>query len=509
MPPTALPYRPLSLRCLTLGGFIFAVLFLLLAFVSCTKSSSDWQALREEANELFNGQQYQEALDVYEKALSKAQGKDRLVLRQDIIDCHQALGNQTKARELLKTQLEEAHAAGDEQMKAEAMRTLGMQIYDTGDKQTAYDYMTQAVSLMEESDAADAPYLLAYYHYELMKRRAVDEDYAQALIDSKAVEANLLKSEEPEKGENMLVRTLATRAYLYYMTDSTSKADSTYSLWQQHHPMTVSNERDICPYLTSRGRYQEVVEIQRRYVEWVREKKGQWTASERTSKYQMAEAEAALGHGDEAFLLLKESYEINDTLLARQAEENAQELDAIYQNQLKTEQISRLRLWVIILGGLLAALSIILLVYRVKTVRKRKNKAIIDVVRNMSQPEALATTTESKDAESTRFAAFDHTVEQGRLYTQSDLSREMLSDLMGVDRTTFSRIIQEQSGCKNLKDYLNQKRMRLAEQLLRQHPDYTIEAIAGDCGLTLTTFKRLCKDMHGMSPSDYRKSLLQ
>jgi len=85
----------------------------------------------------------------------------------------------------------------------------------------------------------------------------------------------------------------------------------------------------------------------------------------------------------------------------------------------------------------------------------------------------------------------------------------MLADLMGVDRTTFSRIIQEQSGCKNLKDYLNQKRMRLAEQLLRQHPDYTIEAIANDCGLTLTTFKRLCKDMHGMSPSDYRKSLLQ
>ncbi len=97
MPPTALTYRPLSLRCLTLGGFIFAVLFLLLAFVSCTKSSSDWQALREEANQLYNGQQYQEALDAYEAALSKAQGNDRLTLRQDMIDCYQALGNQTKA----------------------------------------------------------------------------------------------------------------------------------------------------------------------------------------------------------------------------------------------------------------------------------------------------------------------------------------------------------------------------------------------------------------------------
>jgi len=488
-----------------------AALFIVLAFISCTDGPSDWQALREEANELYNRQQYQEALGKYEKALAKAQGNDRLVLRQDIIDCHQALGNQTKARELLKTQLAEAHAAGDIQMEAEAMKTLGLQIYDTGDKQTAYDYMTQAVRLMEKSDAADSPYLLAYYHYELMKRRAVDEDYAQALIDAKAVEKYLAQSPQPEKGEPML-------------------ADSIYGVWQQHLPMAVSNERDICPYLTSRGRYQEVVEIQRRYVEWVREKKGQWTASERTSKYQMAEAEAALGHGDEAFRLLKESYEINDTLLARQAEENAQELDAVYQNQLKTEQISRQRLWIIILGGIAAVLAVMLLAYRIKTVRKRKNKAIIDVVRNMQAspspsegggvglhdstdvPSSSGNQTSPPSeglGEASRFATFDRTVEQGRLYTQSDLSREMLADLMGVDRTTFSRIIQEQSGCKNLKDYLNQKRMRLAEQLLRQHPDYTIEAIAGDCGLTLTTFKRLCKDMHGMSPSDYRKSLLQ
>ena len=486
-----------------------AALFIVLAFISCTDGPSDWQALREEANELYNRQQYQEALGKYEKALAKAQGNDRLVLRQDIMDCHQALGNQTKVRELLKTQLEEAHAAGDIQMEAEAMKTLGLQIYDTGDKQTAYDYMTQAVRLMEKSTAEDTPYLLAYYHYELMKRRTVDEDYAQALIDAKAVEKYLAQSPQPEKGEPMLVRTLGTMAYLYYMTDSTSKADSTYGLWQQHQPMTVSNERDICPYLTSRGRYQEVVEIQRRYVEWVREKKGQWTASERTSKYQMAEAEAALGHGDEAFRLLKESYEINDTLLARQAEENAQELEAFYQNQLKTEQISRQRLWIIILGGIVAVLTVLLLVYRIQAVRQRKNKAIVDVARSMADPTTDTLKPELADSEAARFATFDHTVEQGRLYTQSDLSREMLADLMGVDRTTFSRIIQEQSGCKNLKDYLNQKRMRLAEQLLRQHPDYTIEAIAVDCGLTLTTFKRLCKDMHGMSPSDYRKSLLQ
>ena len=293
-------------------------------------SSSESETLREEANELYNDKQYQEALGKYEKALAKAQGNDRLVLRQDIIDCHQALGNQTKVRELLKTQLEEAHAAGDIQMEAEAMNTLGLQIYETGDKQTAYDYMTQAVRLMEKSTAEDAPYLLAYYHYVLMKRRTVDEDYAQALIDAKAVEKYLAQSPQPEKGEPMLVRTLGTMAHLYCMTDSTAKADSIYGVWQQHLPMAVSDERDICPYLTHRGRYQEVIDIQRRHVEWVREKKGKWTDSELTAKYQMAEAEAALGHGDEAFRLLKESYEINDTLLARQAEENLKKISDYY-----------------------------------------------------------------------------------------------------------------------------------------------------------------------------------
>ena len=512
MPPFTQTYLPDATRRRVArggGGWRFLYLYILCAMLTLTAcggggKADDWQALREEANELYNGKQYQEALGKYEKALAKAQGNDRLVLRQDIIDCYQVLGNQTKARELLKTQLAEAHAAGDSQMEAEAMLNLGMQIYDTGDKQTAYDYMTQAVRLMEKSDAADAPYLLAYYHYVLMKRRALDEDYAQALIDSKAVEANLQKSEEPKKGENMLVRALATRAYLYCEMDSTSKADSTYGLWQHHLPMAVSNERDICPYLTHRGRYQEVIDIQRRHVEWVREKKGKWTDSELTAKYQMAEAEAALGHGDEAFRLLKESYEINDTLLARQAVANAQELEAVYQNQLKTEQISRLRLWVIVLVAVLAVLAVVTLVVRLSRLRERKNRAIVNVVRNLTNTDPTHI-----PADASRFATFDRTVEQGQLYTQSDLSREMLSDLMGVDRTTFSRIIQEQSGCKNLKDYLNQKRMRLAEQLLRQHPDYTIEAIAVDCGLTLTTFKRLCKDMHGMSPSDYRKSLLQ
>ena len=481
---------------------IIVLLSLLSIFAGCTADEpAGWEQLREQANELYNDQQYQEALEAYTRALAAAEGKDRLLVRQDIIDCYQVLGDQTKARELLKTQLEEAHAVGDSQMEAEALLTLGMQIYDTGDKASGYDYMAQAVALMEQSDAHDAPYLLAYYHFVLMKRRAADHDNALAIAHSKAVEASLARSEDPAKGEQMLVRSIAMRAFLYCETDSTAQADSLYGVWQHHQPVAIASERDICPYLMSRGRYREAFDIQQRYVDWVREKKGPWTAAERTSKYAMAEAAAALGRGDDAYRLLRESYEINDTLQTRQAEENAQELDAVYQSQLKTEQISRLRLWVIVLGGLLAVVLVGVLVVRLRRLRLRKDRAIISVAKTLTPPIA-------DHADATRFAAFDRAVEQGRLYTQPDLSREMLADLMGVDRTTFSCIIREQSGCQNMSDYLNQKRLRLAEQLLREHPNYTVQAIMQDSGFSSkSNFIRLFRETYGTTPSEFRKNM--
>ncbi|MBQ9676653.1 MAG: AraC family transcriptional regulator [Prevotella sp.] len=109
------------------------------------------------------------------------------------------------------------------------------------------------------------------------------------------------------------------------------------------------------------------------------------------------------------------------------------------------------------------------------------------------------------EAEATRFAAFDRAVKQGRLYTQQGITREKLCELMGVDRTTFSRIIRKYSGCQNMNDYLNQKRLRYAEQLLRQYPNYTINAIMQDSGFaTKSTFTQLFKKVYGMTPSEFR-----
>lgn len=104
-----------------------------------------------------------------------------------------------------------------------------------------------------------------------------------------------------------------------------------------------------------------------------------------------------------------------------------------------------------------------------------------------------------------RFQYFNEQVESRKLYTQHGISRDDLCRVMGVDRTTFSRIIAEQSGCQNLADYLNKKRLAYATELMRRYPHYTLQAIMTDCGFSnKMTFTRVFKETFGMTPSEYR-----
>ena len=105
------------------------------------------------------------------------------------------------------------------------------------------------------------------------------------------------------------------------------------------------------------------------------------------------------------------------------------------------------------------------------------------------------------------FRWMDTDVDRELLFTRPDLSRETLSGLMGgVNHTRFARIIREQGGARNMKEYINRKRMNYVVELMRKYPNYSLEAIAQDCGIaSSTSFNRLFRAFYGMSPSDFKK----
>lgn len=130
--------------------------------------------------------------------------------------------------------------------------------------------------------------------------------------------------------------------------------------------------------------------------------------------------------------------------------------------------------------------------------------------RTYTVPENTVTPAVLSDADAVhqRFLRFDEVVEARKLYTQPGISRDDLCRVMHVDRTTFSRIIAEHSGCQNLADYLNRKRMTEAVRLMHLHPNYTLQAIMDECGYTnKMTFNRVFRSTYGMPPSEYRKRL--
>lgn len=107
-----------------------------------------------------------------------------------------------------------------------------------------------------------------------------------------------------------------------------------------------------------------------------------------------------------------------------------------------------------------------------------------------------------------RFLLLDEAIEKERLFALPDITRDKLAELMGVDRNEFARIIRKESGCRNMSDYLNRKRMAYVVEMMQTRPNYTLEAIAKDCGIrSISTFNRVFKDYFGVSPSKYRNTL--
>lgn len=477
------------------------------------KESAGWEEQREQANDLYNEQKFDEALTIYEQALEKADADGRLKLRQDIIDCHLAVGHDHEARQMMLSLMQDAAAQGNRYVEAETKFALGEQLCQAGDKAAGYPYMQEAVGLMAQCKDSDAPYTLTFYHYRLMKRAAEDEDYPRAIAESKLTEQVWRTLSDTARAERLLRPALALRAYFYLKTDSTAKADETYRQWRQHLPCSIVEEYHINYYLTERGRYQETLDIYRRYEAYTLKEKGYWSMDEEEAKLNIADIYARIGDSAQALRLTKEAYAINDSMQVLLAVSNAQELEAVYQNQAKTEKISHLRLWVAILAFILAIIVAVLLSYRIRIVRKRKDKTIAAVVRDMVEHKEEKEKSETPDAatsasEQTRFSAFDAVVNQGHLYAKPDVTRDVLVELMGVDSNTFSRIIREQSGCQNLNDYLNRKRIDYACLLMQQHPNYTVETIAQDCGfLSIRTFNRVFKSIREITPSQYLDSL--
>ena len=102
----------------------------------------------------------------------------------------------------------------------------------------------------------------------------------------------------------------------------------------------------------------------------------------------------------------------------------------------------------------------------------------------------------------------DVQMEATRMYTNPSLSLKEAATALGLTQKRIGQLFKHHAKYANLNDYLSEKRFLLACRLIREHPQWKIEAVALAAGFqTRRTFQDVVKSRLGLTPSQLRQSL--
>ena len=102
----------------------------------------------------------------------------------------------------------------------------------------------------------------------------------------------------------------------------------------------------------------------------------------------------------------------------------------------------------------------------------------------------------------------DMRMDETRLYTTPTLSLKDTAKALGLTQKRIGQLFKNNEKYANLVEYLTEKRFLLACELMRENPEWTIEAVAKEAGfLTRRTFQEVMKADLGLTPSQFRQTL--
>ena len=101
----------------------------------------------------------------------------------------------------------------------------------------------------------------------------------------------------------------------------------------------------------------------------------------------------------------------------------------------------------------------------------------------------------------------DQKMDETRLFTDPNLTLKSMAKALGLTQKRLGALFKNHSKYSSLGDYLNEKRFLLACRLLREEPNWTIEAVGAEAGFGgRRTFQTEVKRRLGITPIQYRQS---
>ena len=112
-------------------------------------------------------------------------------------------------------------------------------------------------------------------------------------------------------------------------------------------------------------------------------------------------------------------------------------------------------------------------------------------------------------ADEVLLAWVDERMESTHMFCDPNLTLKSVASKLGLTQKRLQQILKNDSRYKNLSEYLNEKRFLLACRLLRDEPQWTIEAVAKEVGFSnRLMLHEMMKKRVGLTPAQYRDTPL-
>ena len=443
--------------------------------------------------------------------------------------------------------LELARRLDDRQSECKLLFCMGENKWMLSLKEEGYELFDKAIALLDGRKDKLSKSMLSYFYGVKMGYLINDN----RLEDALQVGLQREKLLDGMKGNPEVREAFLDQQYGYvysklsricHLLGDVERGKEYHKKYQSTHAYnTPAGKRDATPYLLVTKQYQAVLDHCRDFKELMHRQD--------TSNIQYV---GVLQREIDAYLALKD-YEkvaalrasilsITDSIYRRDKTNAALELDNLYEVNEKeariAEQAFQLTIRTITLVFILCvSLLSLFFLWRVWVQNrkiKRKNQVLVERINEQMSmqtemnrlqadaerisgeqpfPETGQTESEASDGNEEEaqmnkmiFGKLDYIIKRDNLYLSADISREELARMVKMNNTRFARMIKENTDT-NLNGYLNNLRLNYAMHLLKEHPEYTLRAIAEASGInSMPTFHQLFKARTGMTPSEFKNA---
>lgn len=538
---------------LTMKQRLHIIILLVVAIlVGCTGGDTkneeqvgDFNQIMHQADSLYNSMEFRTAYDLYLQLLdnkeAKADDEKMLNVLNSLCMASELAGHKAEQTKWMQQLLDLAKQTGNAYYESMGLMSLGKRIYYEGDRQQGVRYVNEAIDLMAKTDREDADHLTHSQMIILAGLYSDMNDLDNALrTDERNVRLTMEGTRWGNTPQLQLIdrrMALAKTAYCLAKMGNFQRADSVYTAWQSvQYEGDHTRDYFIADYLRERGRYPEAVKVNDDLIQKIRAHGDTLGEMMNCAKWGLAEVYQKMGNYKQAADLYVQVLEINDTLKARQAQNTAQELAAIYHDQeqkqtIQEQEMANTRknyILVIVLAVLIGVIAYTVIIVRQKRIISQKNRSLVkqiteamtykELYNNEKARLAELTSQDKNDQQSdaptdlnamTDEQLFQHVtevIERERLFLDPRFERQTVIDRFQLSKERVGNIFSQSEHAK-LTNYIQQLRLEYAAQLLVEQPERSIVQIATDSGFSSHKyFTDRFRQYFTMTPTEFRKA---